>query len=55
MTDPAPDVLSSVVPQFRERGYARLPRLFSRDEIDDVRAHLDRVIRDVLPTMDPND
>jgi phytanoyl-CoA hydroxylase len=55
MTDPASGVFSSVVPQFRDRGYARLPRLFSRDEIDDVRAHLDRVIRDVLPTMDPND
>ena len=55
LSNPAPDVPSSVAPQVRDRGYARLPRLFSRAEIDDARSHLNRVISDVLPTMDPND
>jgi hypothetical protein len=43
------------VQQFREHGYARLPGLFTADEIAEVRAHIDRVVRDVLPSMEPGD
>jgi phytanoyl-CoA hydroxylase len=43
------------VQHFREHGYARLPRLFAPDDIADIRAHIDRVVRDVLRGMDAND
>lgn len=44
-----------VVRQFREHGYARLPGLFTPGEIVEVRQHIDRVVRDVLPRMEPSD
>lgn len=46
---------AQVVRQFREHGYARLPRLFTSDDVARIRVYLDRVVRDVLPRMDPSD